>query len=171
MNRILLGNIICLVGAAVMALAGLIKGKRKFLLGQSISAGFFGAGALVLGGVSGFIVDVATIIRNLLSIRWRLNRWIKLAFIVVLVGCNYFFSDNGLIGWLPVIGGCVFTWFIDTENMILLKIVCVVTQIAWLIFDYSIQSYTSSAFDVLGLITNTVSVVSLVKDRKNTPLM
>jgi len=171
MNTVLLGNIICLVGAAFLAIAGLIKNKKKFLLSQCVSAGFFGVGSLVLGGVSGFIVDMATIARNLLSVRWRLSKWVKLGFIAILVVCNYLFSDNSWISWMPVIGGCVYTWYIDTESMILLKAVCVVTQLMWLVFDLSILNYTTAVFDILTCVTNTVSIVSLWKARKSKPLM
>jgi len=171
MNIILLGNIICLIGSLTMVVLGLIKHKKRFLLFQCVSTGFFAVGALLLGGITGTIVDVANIVRNLLAVRWRITRAMKLGFIVVVVGCSFLFGDNTVFSWLPVLAGCLYTWFIDTENMVLLKVVFAVTTVLWLVFDLSIHNYATVIFDFLTIVTSCVSIVSLLKERKNKPLM
>ena len=64
MNTIILGNIIALFGSIVMVMIGFLKKKEQIIIAQCIQCGFIGLANLVLGGISGFVTNCFTILRN-----------------------------------------------------------------------------------------------------------
>ena len=65
MNLVIIGNIIAFLGCGLMVLVGFIKEKRRILSVQCIQFTLQGASNLILGGYSGFIANVVSILRNL----------------------------------------------------------------------------------------------------------
>ena len=71
MNTLLIGNAISMIGCLIMVGIGFLKKKTHILIAQSVQCLFMGAGNLILGGVSGFICNIVTIVRNLVFINFR----------------------------------------------------------------------------------------------------
>lgn len=166
MKYILIGNALCLAASVIMTLLGFIKKKRNFLMAQCVMNGFFIAGNSFLGGISGVLANCMTIIRNVVCMKWNLNLWLKLGFVIAQIGLAWAFGCTGVIAWLPIIGNCVFTWYMDTENMVLLKWIIIGTQLLWAIYDFSILNYTTFVFDVAAVVTNFIGICSIVRERK-----
>lgn len=164
--RIVLGNGVFFLGAVILVLLGLIRTKRNILIAQILQEAFMGAGMLILGGIAGFIVDVISIFRNLVCIRWRYTLKWKLIFIAAQAGLYAAFGSEGFYGWMPVVAMCLFTWFLDTENVVLLKALIAVMQLMWLVYDISIVNYVGMVVDVVSGITNIVGIF-LVKKTKS----
>ena len=156
--QILLGNGVFFLGAVILVLLGLIKTKRNILIAQILQEAFMGAGMLILGGIAGFIVDVVAIFRNLVCIKWNYTLGWKLIFIAAQAGLYAVFGTEGLYGWLPVVAMCLFTWFLDSENVILLKVLIAVMQLMWLVYDISIVNYVGMVVDVVSAVTNVVGI-------------
>jgi len=156
--QIVLGNGIFFLGAVILMLLGLVKTKRNILIAQILQEGFMGAGMLILGGISGFIADTIAIIRNLVCIRWKFTLLCKLIFIAAQVGLYAAVGSEGIYGWMPVMAMALFTWFLDSENVILLKVLIVVMQLMWLIYDISIQNYVGMVVDLVSAFTNLVGI-------------
>lgn len=161
--QILLGNGVFFLGAVILVLLGLIKTKRNILIAQILQEAFMGAGMLILGGIAGFIVDVVAIFRNLVCIRWNYTLKWKLIFIAAQAGLYAVFGTEGLCGWLPVVAMCLFTWFLDSENVILLKVLIAVMQLMWLVYDISIVNYVGMVVDVVSAVTNVVGIFLVKK--------
>ena len=70
-TTLFIGNAICLVGACLMVLTGLIKKKEHVLLTQCAQFGIMGVGNLVLGGVSGLISNLVSILRNVICLKFK----------------------------------------------------------------------------------------------------
>ena len=70
---------------------------------------------------------------------------------------------------MPVLAMCLFTWFLDTENVVLLKVLIVVMQLMWLVYDISIVNYVGMVVDVVSAITNTVGIFLLKKAKSGQP--
>jgi 16S rRNA (cytosine1402-N4)-methyltransferase len=64
MNTLLIGNAISMIGCLIMVGIGFLKKKNHILIAQSVQCLFIGSGNLILGGISGFICNMVTIIRN-----------------------------------------------------------------------------------------------------------
>ena len=81
MNPILLGNLISFAGAFLMVVIGLIKRKEKVLAVQCVQFSLMGIGNLVLGGVTGALSNLISLIRNLVCYRTGVTVPLKLIFI------------------------------------------------------------------------------------------
>jgi len=167
MNTILIGNIICFAGSIIMTLIGLIKNKKKFLTAQCGMNLIFSLGNYVLGGISGSIANLVTMMRNIFCLKWKMGTWSKLFFIAAQVGLTIVAGCDNVIMWLPIICNCVFTWFMDSENMVLLKVILIASQFLWAVFDFSISNFATVPFDIAAAVTNTISLISILKDRRN----
>lgn len=167
MNTLLIGNIISTVGAVIMIGTGFIKRKNNILLAQCVMFGFMGTGNLVLGGTTGFIANAVGILRNLLCIKWKYTVWMKLAFMAVQIALSASVNNLGLIGWIPVVAVCTYTWMLDTKNEVVLKTVIIVTQLMWCVYDFTICNYASFLCDVFTVISTSIGIVMIKKQRKN----
>lgn len=166
MNLILIGNALSLVGAVVMLCIGFIRKKEHVLLAQCVQCSFMGMGNLALGGVTGMITCLATVLRNLVSFKLAFTLPYKLAFCLFQILFCLFINQEGLIGWLPVLAACVFTFYLDTDSDFVMKVVCFVTLIMWLIYDMQHQNLASSVFDVLCLCSNAYGAYMIWKEEK-----
>lgn len=163
MNTVLLGNTVALFGAAIMVLIGFIKSKEKMLAAQCVQFAVMGAGNLILGGVTGFIANMVSLVRNVLCFRRSMGVPLKLVFIAVQIVLAMLTKGEGFISWLPIITGCVFTWFIDLKDPVKFKLLIIGCQIAWMFYDISIQNYVSFAFDLFTVFTNLYGIFKIKK--------
>ncbi len=163
MNPVLLGNIISLIGSFIMIAIGLLKKKKQILLTQCAMFGVMGIGQAILGGFSGVVSNIVSILRNLICVKWAFTLPFKVVFIVIQILLTAAIRPVGIIGWLPAIAACLYTWFLDLKNEQLLKIVIIITQLFWILYDFSIQNYTALAFDVFTVISNCIGIIMLKK--------
>ena len=168
MNIILLGNALSFIASVIMILMGFIKKKDRFLLAQCGMNAFFIAGNLFLGGISGAIANAVTMTRNIVCLKWNLNRTLKLFFIALQIGLVLLSGTDSLVMWLPIIGNCVFTWYMDSEDMALFKGIVIGSQFLWGIYDFYIMNYATVPFDVCSCITNAFAMAAIMKSRKRT---
>ena len=59
---------------------------------------------------------------------------------------------------MPVMAGCLFTWFLDSENVVLLKAFIAVMQLMWLVYDIHLSNYVGIAVDIISVITCIVGI-------------
>lgn len=166
MNPLLIGNALCFAASILMTVMGFIKKKRPFLAAQCGMNALFIAGNLSLGGIAGALTNAVTLLRNLFGLRMKMSTAVRLGFIALQLALALLFGVEGWISWLPILGTCLFTWFMVTEDMVLLKSVVIFTQLLWALYDYSIRNYATVPFDIFTGITNAVSIVSLLRDRR-----
>lgn len=193
MRIILIGNIVCTIGSLLMIGIGLIKDNRKILKAQCVMHVFLGTGNLILGGVSGFIANAISIIRNFFCLKDKYTNVTKIIFIGLQVLLTFFtsytfwvsylpldiqnskiittlvsMSNNlGILTWLPIIAVCIYTWGLDTKSPIRLKSLIILAQIMWLIYDIPIKNYSTAVFDFATLVTNAVGIVLVLKGKKD----
>ena len=165
MNALLIGNVISMIGCLIMVGIGFLKKKSHILIAQSVQCLFMGAGNLILGGVSGFICNVVTILRNLVFVKYNPTLALKIGFIVLQVILSIGSLSAGWISWLPIIAAAIFTWNLDTKDTSRLKIVILITQVLWLIYDTYFRNYVSTAFDIMTMISNIIGLYMLKKSK------
>lgn len=156
MNLLLMGNAISMVGCILMVAIGFLKKKSHILAAQSVQCLFMGVGNLVLGGVSGFVANIVSVIRNLTFARKQPNLWLKIFFIALQLLLSWSTLSGGLICWLPIVAAALFTWYLDTKSEAVLKIVIIATMFLWLAYDIYYRNYVASFFDVLTILSNTM---------------
>ena len=166
MNVILIANIFAFVGASLMAGIGLLKKKQQILIVQCVQFLIMGIANLLLGGVTGFISNIASIVRNLFCLKWEYTTPWKLVFIVMQILLSAGANNLGLLGWFPVISAIIFTWFLDLKNEVHLKIVIIFAQLLWIFYDFNLKNYVTFVFGIITVISNLIGIWMILKDRK-----
>lgn len=165
MNILIIGNAVSMVGCLIMVLIGFLKKNSHVLIAQSVQCLFMGVGNLVLGGVSGFICNIVTIVRNLAFLKLRNTTALKIFFIVLQLVLSLGSFSDGLISWLPLIAAAIFTWCMDTKSAAKLKICILCTQVMWLTYDLYYRNYVASAFDVMTFISNVIGLYMVCRKK------
>lgn len=163
MNALLIGNAISMIGCLIMVGIGFLKKKTHILIAQSVQCLFMGVGNLMLGGVSGFICNIVTILRNLVFIKFRNTTFLKIFFILLQLVLSWSSLGISIISWFPLIAAALFTWCMDTKSEARLKICILCTQVLWLTYDLTYRNYVASAFDVMTFISNCIGLYMILK--------
>lgn len=166
MNPLLIGNAISMVGCLIMVCIGFLKKKNHILIAQSVQCLFIGAGNLILGGISGFICNMVTIIRNLAFLKFRNTTALKIFFILLQFVLSIGTLSAGWISWLPILAATLFTWCMDTHSEVRMKFVIIATSFLWLTYDLFFRNYVASAFDVMTILSNCIGLSMIVKKSK-----
>ena len=169
MNTIIIGNVISFAGAMLMVAIGLLKTRKSILLTQCAMFGLMGASNIILGGLTGAVSSLVSIIRNLFCLKGPLSVQFKLFIIIVQVLLSARVNTLGWIGWLPIISACFYTWMIDVKDETMLKTVLIIAQSMWFIYDLTIQNYVAFTFDILTILSNLYGMISLKTNHKMVP--
>jgi hypothetical protein len=166
MNLILIGNAISFAGAMLMVAVGFLKTRKSILLTQCSMFTLMGIANLILGGMTGAISSLVSILRNLLCLKGPLTVPMKLFVIAIQVVLSARLNTLGWIGWLPIISACFYTWMIDVKDETRLKVVLIVAQSMWFVYDLTIQNYVGFTFDILTILSNMYGIFSLRAGQK-----
>ena len=166
MNIILIANIVSLIGSIIMVSVGFIQTKRNILIAQSMQLTFMGIANLMLGGVTGFIADIVSVIRNITASKVIFTTKIKALFIILIIGVSLPFNTNGSLGLIPIICGIIFTLVLDQKDERILKCAIIIAQVLFSIYDFCILNYTGFIFDILTIISNLIGIYMLFKNKR-----
>ena len=166
MRLLLIGNAFSMIGCLIMVFIGFLKRKNHILIAQSVQCVFMGVGNLVLGGISGFICNMVTILRNFAFLKFQNTTLLKIFFILLQFVLSISTLRIGWISWLPILAAALFTWYMDTKSEAKLKIIILCTQVMWLTYDLYFRNYVASAFDVMTMISNSYCLFTILKSRK-----
>ena len=166
MTLIVIGNILALIASCAMVYSGFVKKKNEILIVQSVQIGFFIASNVVLGGISGAIINAINLLRNILCYKDKLNLLFKILISVASITLTIAFNNLGIIGYLPLIASVVYVWLMDLKNVVYFKLLIIFTVVLWLVYDFTIKSYVACAFDVLTIATSVYSIIRINIDNK-----
>ena len=163
MDPVVIGNVVSFIGAMFMIAIGFLKRKRHILVAQCFQFGIMGAGQWILGGITGVISNLVSIVRNLVCMWLPFRLPLKLTFMLIQVLMTLAVKPVGLVAWFPTVAACLYTWFLDTKKETLLKIVIIACQLLWIVYDASIQNYSALIFDVFTVFSNLVGIFMIQK--------
>jgi hypothetical protein len=166
MNTVVIANLVSIVGCVLMVGVGLLQKRRQILLVQCVQFAFLGAANLLLGGMTGFISGVVSIVRNLVYVRWEDASSLKLVFILVQLVLSLSVGIHGLVDWFPIFSTVLFTWFLEVKSEVRLKLVMILAQSMWLIYDFVYLNYVSFTFDALTILSNAIGILVLLRKTK-----
>ena len=165
MVSIIIGNIIALIASILMVYSGMLKQKKKILYFQTVQIGMSVISNIVLGGITGAIINALSMIRNILCYKDKLTNTSKVILILLSITLSLLFNNLGFLGLLPLISTIVYTCFMNVKNTIKLKLLIIFTMIMWLIYDVLIRSYTSAVFDLFNILANTITIYQLSRNK------
>ena len=165
MNTILIANTIALIASLLMVYTGYIKKKEKILFFQTIQIGLSVISNLILGGITGAIINALGLIRNILCYKEKLNKIAQIILIILSILLGVYFNNLALIGLLPIISNVVYIVFMNIKDVIKFKYLIIFTMTMWLVYDIYIMSYTSAVFDLGTMIANVIAVIQIKRNK------
>lgn len=165
MNTILIANAIALIASLLMVYTGYIKKKEKILFFQTIQIGLSVISNLILGGITGAIINALGLIRNILCYKEKLNKIAQIILIILSILLGVYFNNLALIGLLPIISNVVYIVFMNIKDVIKFKYLIIFTMTMWLIYDIYIMSYTAAIFDLGTIIANIIAVIQIKRNK------
>lgn len=163
--QIIIGNIIALIASIIMVYSGYLKQKKKILYVQTIQIGLSVLSNIVLGGITGAIINAISCVRNILCYKEKLNNKSKIILIALATILSLCFNNLGTIGLLPLISTITYILLMNIKNVIKFKYLIIFTMILWFFYDLYIKSYTSACFDAMCIITNMGSIIQMNKQK------
>ena len=161
---VIIGNIAAFIASTIMVYSGIIKERLKIIYVQTISTACFIISNLVLGGLTGAIVNGLNVIRNILEYKEKLGLKEKIIISVISIIFGVIFNNLGLIGYLPLISSLLYLWLMKVKDVIKFKFLIIITLMLWMIYDISIKSYVSFIFYVATIIANIISIIQIKKN-------
>lgn len=163
---LIIGNIIALIASLLMVYSGILKEKKKILYVQTVQIGLSIVSNIVLGGITGAIINAIGMIRNIICYKEKLGIRAKVIITILAVSLSLRFNNLGLIGILPVISTVTYIWLMSVKDVKKFKLLIAFTMLMWLIYDIFIKLYTSAVFDFMNLIANVVTIFQIRKLEK-----
>jgi hypothetical protein len=147
--NLIIGNIIALIASLLMVYSGTLKQKKKILYFQTLQIGSFVISDLVLGGLSGAIINALSLVRNILCYKDKLGLKEKLIITILSIILTLRFNNLGLIGLFPLISTVTYIWLMNIKNVINFKLLII-----------------SAIFDVMNIIANIVTIFKIKPNSK-----
>ena len=163
---IIIANVISIVSCTMMVLLGLIKNKNKILAAQCVQFTLMGVSHYLLGGMGGVVATVVSILRNLVFFKFKTSVPLKILFVVLSVVLSLGTVTLNPITWLPILATSLFTWVIDSQDIIKFKNVMIITVCMWFVYDAYHLNFISAAFDAFTVVSTGYSIWQIKKEKK-----
>jgi len=166
MNVFVIGNIVALIAASFSIIMGISKSREKMIYIQTIQYFTYSISNFILGGISGAIASIIGAVRNILCYKEKLTKIAIWLIIIISTILTLSFNNLGFIGLLPLFNTIIYTVFINEKNPLKFKTLYLITVILWLIYDFTIKSYTSVVFDIISITSSLIVIYQLHKKNK-----
>ena len=163
---LLIGNLLALLGSLLMVYTGILKKKNKIILFQTIQIGLFVLSNIILGGITGAIINALSMIRNILCYKNKLGLKEKIVITILAIILTFKFNNLGYIGLLPLISTVSYIWLMNVKNVKKFKLLIAFSMLMWFIYDIVINSYTSAIFDFMTIIANIATIFQIESVKK-----
>lgn len=166
MTNIIIANVVALIASLLMVYTGIIKRKDRIVLVQTIQIGLSVLSNIILGGITGAIINAISCIRNILCYKDKLGKLAKMLIIIASIVPSLMFNNLGFIGILPIVSAVVYTLFMDTKDIIKFKYLTIFIMFLWGTYDLYIKSYSSAVFDFMTILANIYSVSKIIFEKR-----
>ena len=163
---VVIANVIDFLAAILQVGSGSIKQKRKILVVQTIQILMQGVSMLLLGGITGTINNVLSCFRNYLCYKEKLNVYWKSFLIAASIGMTVIVNEQGFLGIIHAAVCTVFIIFMDVKDPVKFKLLVTLSFVPWMFYHFILQSYVGAIFDAATVITNTITLFVMLKERR-----
>lgn len=155
-----MAQVLGFIYAFILLLSNFGKTKTQILFLQTISFFFKSIHYLLLGGFSGFLISLVSMIRNIifLKIEKTILWLITFIFLYLLMGI---YSYENIFSVLPVLATIIYTLTVNKNNLLYLRTGLIITSIVWLIYNIYINSYSGIIVQIITLVSNMILVKKL----------
>ena len=157
-----MAQIIGFIYALFLMISNFGKTAKHILMLQTISFFFKSFHYYLLGGLSGFLTSVISMIRNLLFYKIKSKIW-TIIFIIIYVIIGIF-TYSSIFTIFPVLATIIYTLIINYNNPKYLRYGMFLTSLTWLIYNIYIFSYSGIITQVIMIISNIIAIIKLDKN-------
>ena len=122
-----------------------------------------GLASFLLGGYTAVISDSLDIIRNVLTIKDKSNKYINITIIVLALVLGLTFNRNGLIGLLPILTTVLQSYIVLQKDSTASDVAFVsgISIASWTIFNIFIKNYVAFFMNIIN------TALYLINSKKN----
>lgn len=144
---LLLGNLTSLIASLVFFSSSIAKSKKSMLRLQIVETIISTISCLMLGGMSGTLVNFIAFVRNTLAYKDRTSKLLTTVIVSSLIGINTLTNTEGMLGWLPIVASAEYTicMMIPEVSHKILRISLFLNVVLWVVYSWSISDYVSVA--------------------------
>lgn len=150
-----------LIYAIFLILSNYGKTTKQILYLQTISFLFKAIHYYLLGGISGFLTSLISMIRNIIIYKTQ-NKTLTIIFIIIYITIGTI-TLKSIFTILPVIATITYTIIITKNNPKYLRYGTLITSITWLIYNIYIMSYSAIVLQTIMIISNIIAIIKLDK--------
>ncbi|SDB13353.1 inner membrane protein [Pseudobutyrivibrio sp. YE44] len=179
MDRFIISQIFAILACILMVAIGYLKRKRNILIAQNIQFILFTISYACIGGIAAVVGNMVSLLRNLVCLKWNLNRPLKIFFIVLQGLITYISLYNvwfnflpmkagvhGIMDWLPFLAATLITLTLSSKKDMVIKLGCIGSILCFGTYDFILSNWTVFAFDCFSLVTSLIGVYRILKDKK-----
>lgn len=168
MNRVVLANILTVIGELTLFVASSRPNKKQILFFQIICMALTSVSSFLLKGYSGVVMGVVGILRNVLSMRNIASRYLSYLFIGMAIVFGTLFNNNGLIGYLSILANVIQSLFILSRktSTTQIRFACGFASTCWVVYNYAIRSYAGVFFSGINASSYFYHAFKEIRDNK-----
>lgn len=157
-----MGQILGFIYALFLILSNFGKSTKQILFLQTISFFFKTLHYYLLGGISGFLTSLISMIRNIIFYKIKESKIWVVFFIIIYIIIGII-TLKSIYTLLPVFATIIYTLIINYNNPKYLRYGIFITSLTWLIYNIYIISYSGIIIQIIMLISNIIAIIKLDK--------
>lgn len=157
-----MGQILGFIYALFLILSIFGKSTKQILLLQTISFSFKAIHYYLLGGISGFLTSLISMIRNIIFYKIKENKIWTLFFIIMYLAIGII-TFKSIFTFLPVLATITYTIIINYNNPKYLRYGTLITNLTWLLYNAYIISYSGIIVQIIMIILGIIAIIKLDK--------
>lgn len=151
LDKVIVGNIISLVGCVMFFISCRLKKQRDICILQSIECLVTGTATLVLGGLVGALTTYIASVRNILGV-WKMNGKLCTTICLVATSILTILNYNNLWDLLPLLASITYTIALSFKSAKVTKIGVIPNSSIWFIYCLHIGLYVNCIFNIINIV-------------------
>lgn len=165
-----IAQIIAIIICIIACISYLVKKKITYLILQIIINILYGIQYTILGAYSAAISNWVSILKYIVfginaKNEKKNPKWQLLFFCILSVLLSIPALDN----WytlIPIITAVIFTYAVWQDSPIVLRIIVILCNILWIVFNIVVKAYVSAVYSGAECIFAIVTLIKIIKDNK-----
>jgi len=163
MNKYLFSQIAVIIATIFLGLTYFSKDRKKILILFILYSAFYGIHYLLLEAITGFFMNIVSIIRNIIFFRNELKnkknniKFLILLFLIIIFSTVFTYKD--LFSVLLMIASLISTYSVWQNNHKLYKYLAVIVSICFVIYGIHIKSLFGVLTEISLLIAEFIGII------------
>ena len=146
---VIIGNIFSLFSIACVAISVIKKNKTDLVYWQVIGAVFCILASAFLSAYASVVMNLLTLLRNILAYLNKLTKKLTLIFCVVAAIIGLYVNNIGIFGFFPIMATLSYTFLLfATKNDQQMRYAVILNLLLWCVHDFYVQAYPAALTDI-----------------------